>query len=225
GKRVVVRRYRHGVICRVLTGDLFRGPERPLRELKALELARGAGIPVPLALGVFLEPAPAGFIRADLVTEYIPDTIDLLACFRERGGRGADADAIVRAAGRLVARAHQAGMYHSDLNLKNVLIGKTVFGTEAYLLDLDQSFFRPPLSRTEKERNLLRLYRSYRKMVFPERADPRPAIRFLLAYAPREREFRRSFVRRAERSGSRCHRLRWWWRERVFGSRYARPRD
>ena len=221
GKRLVVRRYRHGGLLGGITGDLLVGSGRPLRELAVLERARLAGLPVPLALGVFLHPAFAGLARADLVTEYIPDAEDLLALLR--GNRVADGAACL--AGRLVARAHAAGFYHADLNLKNIVIRETASGLEGYLIDWDQSFFRPRLSRPEKERNLLRLYRSYLKMAFPKRADPRPALRFLLAYAPRDRAFRRSLVRRAQRGGDKWHRWHWRMREKVFGSRYARSRE
>ncbi len=224
-KRVVVRRYRHGGLFRLLTGELLSGGERPLRELGALERARAAGIPVTPALGVFLYPYLAGALRADLVTEYIPDAVDLLSRLSARGADGAGTDGMIRAAARLVSRAHQDGLFHADLNLKNILIRQTDAGPEGYLLDLDRSFFRPRLSRAEKERNLLRLYRSYLKMTYPEVADPRPALRFLLAYAPRDRDWRRFLLRRAGRSGGMVHRWRWGWGERVFGSRYARPGD
>jgi len=226
GKRLVVRRYRHGGLFRSLTGELLIGGKRPLRELAALERARALGIPVSPALGVFLSPARAGTVRADLVTEYLPGTVDLLGLLP--GGRvsSRETDEIIRLAGRLIARAHQAGLYHADLNLKNISIRKSASGPEAYLLDLDRSFFRPRLSRAEIARNLLRLYRSYLKMLFPERADPRPALRFLLAYAPRDRDFRRTLIRRAgRRGGSLWRRRRWRWAEKLFGSRYAKPRE
>lgn len=225
GKRLVIRRYRHGGLLRGLTGELLAGGGRPLRELAVLERARTDGIPVPLALGVFLYPALAGTVRGELVTECIPDSADLLSMLQGARASSGEAAEIIRPAGRLIARAHQAGLYHADLNLKNILIRKSASGTEAYLLDLDRSFFRPQLSRPEKARNLLRLYRSYLKMAFPERADPRPALRFLLAYAPRDRSFRRSLIRRAQRGGDRSRRLSWRWREKMFGSRYARSRE
>ncbi len=225
GKRLVVRRYRHGGLLGGITGDLLAGSGRPLRELAVLERARADGLPVPLALGLFLRPARAGTIRADLVTEQIPGAQDLLGLLAAEGSGSLRADQAVRSAGRLVARAHEKGLYHADLNLKNILIRPGDRRAEAYLLDLDQSLFRPRLPRPEKERNLLRLYRSYLKMAFPKRADPRPALRFLLAYAPRDRAFRRSLVRRAQGGGERWHRWHWRMREKVFGSRYAGSRE
>ena len=225
GKRVVVRRYRHGGLLGGITGELLAGSGRPLRELAVLERARAGGLPVPLVLGVFLRPGRIGTVRADLVTEQIPSAQDLLGLLAAEGSGSPRADQAVRSAGRLVARAHEKGLYHADLNLKNIMIRPGDGRAEAYLLDLDQSFFRPPLSRPEKERNLLRLYRSYLKMAFPKRADPRPALRFLLAYAPRDRAFRRSLVLRARGGGGRWHRWHWRMRERVFGSRYAGSRD
>lgn len=135
----VVRRYRRGGAIAPLLGDKYvrLGAPRPWRELQLSELARGRGISSPRIAAAVLY-ARGLFFRADLATEYVPDSEDLaqLAYGESKRDRAAKLAAF-RAAGRLVRQLGEAGIAHPDLNLKNILIS---FGDSprAWVLDLDR---------------------------------------------------------------------------------------
>jgi 3-deoxy-D-manno-octulosonic acid kinase len=60
---------------------------------------------------------------------------------------------------------HRKGVYHADLNLKNILIRSESEKIRAYLIDFDKARLYPhgtPLSQAK--RNLNRLSRSARKL-------------------------------------------------------------
>ncbi len=196
GERLVLRHYYHGGIFRKLTGDLFFRAGRFLNELALLESARRGGAAVPRATGLLIEPVFPLLCRADLVTVYLPESLDLLSCYRKAlaGGRVPPPEtipAIIAAAGRQTALLHRAGIIHGDLQVKNILVRPDCRPPEVMIIDLD----RARRGRTGREQNLRRLYRSFLKLRLSlpavSRYDP---IRFLRAYAPRDRDFRRRMI-------------------------------
>jgi hypothetical protein len=59
---------------------------------------------------------------------------------------------------------HDAGFFHADLNLKNVLVSAGEGGAQAFLIDWDLAGMPgPPLPRRRRLRNLMRMDRSARK--------------------------------------------------------------
>src|SRR5690606_30819678 len=78
GGRWVVRRYRRGGLVARWLGDRYLrvGLPRPIRELIASAAARRRGVATPRVIAAAVYPAGI-FYRADVITEYIPDSIDL----------------------------------------------------------------------------------------------------------------------------------------------------
>ena len=64
----------------------------------------------------------------------------------------------------LLRKMHHAGIYHADLNLKNILVKKIGDTMEGYIIDLDRARYQPLLKYSQRVDNLLRLYRSLEKM-------------------------------------------------------------
>jgi 3-deoxy-D-manno-octulosonic acid kinase len=163
--RWVVRRYRRGGrVVAPLLGDRYLrlGLPRPLREARASGEARRRGIRTARVVGGAVYPAGA-FYRADLVTEFVPDAVDLARLLFERDDTPeARLDALA-AVGRLIARAAAAGVEHADLNAKNVLVESLPGGAAPLFLDLDRCRVHPPGVRGDAERMLARLERSLRK--------------------------------------------------------------
>jgi tRNA A-37 threonylcarbamoyl transferase component Bud32 len=62
----------------------------------------------------------------------------------------------IRSAGLLVHQFHEAGFFHGDLQLKNILVS----GEQLFLIDFDHSYQKEVLTADEKKKNLLRLNRS-----------------------------------------------------------------
>ncbi|MFH1037889.1 MAG: lipopolysaccharide kinase InaA family protein [PVC group bacterium] len=229
-EKLVVRHYYHGGIFRRLTRDLFLNLRRPLNEISILAAARKAGISVPEPAGLLIETVPPVFCRADLVTVYVPGSQDLLAYYREFPfspgfGDRREKRRIIAAAAREVSLLHRAGIVHGDLQVKNIMIRKTPADLRIFILDFDRAR-RTAIPGARVRKNLLRLYRSFRKMSLSlprvSRYDP---VRFLRAYAPEEKEFRRSTVGavRRRRWRERLHLLKWKLSLRLGGGLYARP--
>jgi 3-deoxy-D-manno-octulosonic acid kinase len=138
------------------------GLSRPLREARASLEARRRGIPTPRVMAGAIYPSGL-FYRADLVTEYVADAVDLAELlFREDRTRRERSD-VLREVGRLIGRTAAAGIEHADLNAKNVLIEAQRGGALPLFLDLDRCRVLPPGLRATPDRMLERLRRSLRK--------------------------------------------------------------
>lgn len=139
--RWVVRHYYRGGAVAGLLGDryLALGRPRPFVEAVAARTARERGIPTPAAVSGAVYPAGV-FYRADIVTEEVPDAVDLadLLFASDPTPGGDEREAALAAAGRLVRRLEQAGLLHPDLNAKNVLVRFGEGGASAHLVDLDR---------------------------------------------------------------------------------------
>jgi 3-deoxy-D-manno-octulosonic acid kinase len=213
GERMVIRHYSHGGLLRFFTRDLYLFGSRSFQELALTEEIRSSGIgtvqPVGAMHRCFLTP----FYRAYLMSLEIPGAKDMVHYLQNIGPQPAGETLvakrkIIRSAGFLLRKFHQAGFFHADLQLKNLLVtdGKVL------LIDFDRSYRKPSLSTGERVKNLLRLDRSvdkWKRYGLP--VSLRDRWRFFLAYAESDREIRET-LRRALRTysiRSFFHRLRW----------------
>ena len=168
-ERWVVRHYRRGGLVARFVQDRYldSGVKRPIRELTASVKARARGVATPEVVAAAIYPA-GGWYRADIVTRYLPESRDLA----DRLFDDPDAERrrrAMRLAGALLRRAHEAGVVHNDLNLRNILIAGTGDAERAWLLDLDRAVvMRDAAARFERDLMLRRLARSLRKL---ERAN------------------------------------------------------
>ncbi|MEX2472281.1 MAG: lipopolysaccharide kinase InaA family protein [Gemmatimonadota bacterium] len=180
--RWAVRHYLRGGAVAALLRDRYLdvGASRPERELEASSAARARGLPTPAVVAGATYPAGPMRYTADLVTELVPDSMDLARVLFEAppAGRGrSDAapttpsrsDAL-RATGALLVRTAMAGVRHADLNARNVVIRDGDDGVEAYLVDLDRGRIRntprPADARAMRDRlthSLRKLGRGYGK--------------------------------------------------------------
>ncbi|QSX37382.1 3-deoxy-D-manno-octulosonic acid kinase [Shewanella sedimentimangrovi] len=153
----VLRHYWRGGLMEKFSKDayFYTGLERTraLAELRLLEQLYSEGLPVP-------KPIAARIIRkglwysADILIERIEDCVDLVA-FLEQHPMTAEQWCQL---GSTLARFHRRGVYHADLNAKNILIGNGEF----YLIDFDRGELRTPASQWQQS-NLDRLLRSFNK--------------------------------------------------------------
>jgi tRNA A-37 threonylcarbamoyl transferase component Bud32 len=85
----------------------------------------------------------------------------------------------------LLRQFHQAGFFHGDLQLKNILVSEE----KPFLIDFDHSYQRGILTAPEKRKNLLRLNRSvekWKRLGLPISRTDR--LRFFKAYAGEDNE-------------------------------------
>lgn len=175
GLRGILKHCRRGGL---LKGDLFFGLRRPLKEFLLSDQARRKGIPTPAVAAARVRSILGLGYRGDLLIVEIPGAKDLGDLLRHPPATARERNRAIRAAAQAVRKAHDAGLLHADLNLKNILVR----GDEGWVIDLDKSRLKEgPLGAGERAANLLRLYRSFLKKGGRGSA-PR---RFLAAYGDR----------------------------------------
>jgi tRNA A-37 threonylcarbamoyl transferase component Bud32 len=207
GERMLIRScIRGGVLGRFLQDKyLNHGTPRPMEELKISEFAQAQGIPTPDVLAVAVERVSPFFYRGALAVREISPSRDLQAEFLaiehppERGTIKKKRQ-IMSLSGGLVAKMHDAGIYHADLHLKNILISEEEESPKLYLLDFDAAKIFRPLSDLRKCLNLLRLYRSAEKVNRRNHVITRTdLLRFLHSYAGKSSNSFRELVAKLNR--------------------------
>lgn len=225
----LLRHYRRGGLVQHLLGDCYWGKERFLREVLVSEWARRQGIPTSEVIALRVEKKGWGFYGADLLTREIEGSQDLDVVLKswQQGGvplsNGVREDAL-RSVAFLLQRMHLAGLYHWDLNLKNILLQPAPQGLNSYVIDLDQARIRVPLSKKGRAQNLARLYRSLEKNRYLGTVlTKRDILGFIEVYSRDEPEVERD-CKRLIRQGLPSlwfHRLFWrlagWWRVLTQG--------
>src|SRR4030042_5705453 len=185
GKRMVFRKYSHGGMLRTITVKLYFFGARSFRELALTDEIRSCGISTISPIGAIHHRIFFLFYQAYFLSLEVPNAIDLIQYFQEMRARPtyenlSSKRKTIRSAGLLIRQFHQAGIFHGDLQLKNILIA----GDQVLLIDFDRSYRRSNLSIQEKMKNLIRLNRSAEKEIqqgLPLTRTDR--WRFFLAYA------------------------------------------
>ncbi|MFI3246226.1 MAG: 3-deoxy-D-manno-octulosonic acid kinase [Ferrimonas sp.] len=157
GGAYVLRHYYRGGLPGRLIRDryLWLGltRTRAYQELHLLEQLVALNLPVskPVAAQIV---RVGGCYRAELITERLQGCQDLIQWLQQRPLALAQWQAL----GGVLARFHRHGVYHADLNGKNILFD----GQQFYLIDFDRGALRAPESRWQQA-NLMRLARSFKK--------------------------------------------------------------
>jgi 3-deoxy-D-manno-octulosonic acid kinase len=162
----VVRHYARGGAIAPLLGDRYLrvGTPRPAREAAVSDRARALGVATPEVRAFAVYPSGL-FYRAEIATARIADAADLAAVsLGPDAGDDARRTLAWRAAGLLLRRAFDAGLVHSDLNLRNVLIAWADGEAMAHLLDLDGGRVVKRISPRHVHAMLQRLHRSRLKL-------------------------------------------------------------
>jgi 3-deoxy-D-manno-octulosonic acid kinase len=155
-----LKRMRRGGLTARLWRDRYPTAGRLVAMLAASGEARRRGIATPRAVALLVERDPVLF-SAFLATEEIENAEDLA----RRARRGAMTEHDVAETKRAVARMHDAGMDHPDLNLGNILVSPE----GVHIVDLDRVRFADgPLPTSDRERALRRLARSCAKITGSE---------------------------------------------------------
>lgn len=149
--------YRGGVPGRILTDQfLFTDFEktRSVREYHLLHKMFTDGLPVPKPIAAHVQRS--GLIyRANLLIERIPQSQDLGRWLLHKELSKSSWMAI----GHAIAELHNAGVWHADLNCKNILWQAE--SGKAWLIDFDRSEYRE--GTTWRANNMARLLRSFEK--------------------------------------------------------------
>ena len=189
---MVLRQYSHGGLLRAITGNLYLFGARSFRELALTEEIRTCGIPTIISIGAIHHRISFPFYQAYFLSLEVPRAMDLAQYLQQIGPNPSRENLLlkrktIRSAGFLICQFHQAGFFHSDLQIKNIL----VTGDQLLLIDFDRSYRKPALSVRKRVKNLLRLNRSAEKWkrlgLSITRTD---RWRFFLAYAGSDKKIR-----------------------------------
>lgn len=158
GGEWVLRHYRRGGLVARWVEDhyLWTGARRSraFAEWRLLAALVGQGLPVPAPVAARVRRRGMRY-RADLITVRIPEAESLAERLRRRPLPAAQWQAL----GGVIARFHEAGVYHHDLNAHNILIDRR---GRFWLIDFDRGRLRRP--GRWRRRNIARLRRSLDKI-------------------------------------------------------------
>jgi len=128
---------------------------RSIAELKMLEQMRELALPVPKPLAARVERVGLLQYRNDILIETIPGTKDGFKILKKNKLSSKTWFNI----GTTIRRFHDQGVFHSDLNIHNILIDKNDC---IHVIDFDRCEFRNQADDWKKQ-NLQRLQRSLLK--------------------------------------------------------------
>jgi serine/threonine protein kinase len=130
-----------------------------------------------------------------LFSKEISESIDLSGLFNELKQtspqeRFKKKREVIKVVARSIFSMHTQGIYHSDLNIKNILICQNDVSVEpeVYIIDFDKALLKERLSAREKIGNLLRFIRSLEKYKFKggtiTRTDQARLLKEYIKYDP-----------------------------------------
>jgi hypothetical protein len=198
---IVIRQYRRGGKIQRFVSSLYWGASRPLRELWVGFQAQARGVATADIIAACHLEVFGPLHRGYLVSREIHAGQDVAGYLenlphplpRERLVQKRKA---IENLGTLVRTMHDAGIWHADLNLKNLLLeGGDAEAMRCYVIDFDKSKVYGSLSERKRINNLLRLNRSAEK--FKAKGLPitrTDVLRFLRAYCQGPPDFK-SIVR------------------------------
>lgn len=160
---VVLRQYLRGGWAAKLSRQSYFfsrvSRSRPFREFHLLTALYEQGLPVPKPVAALCEFR--GLISSGaLLTACIPSAqtlADVLASQSDDPNSRAD---IWERVGKCIRQFHDAGVWHADLNARNILLDA---GFRVFLIDFDKARFTPG-EKVDGEGNLTRLKRSLVKL-------------------------------------------------------------
>jgi 3-deoxy-D-manno-octulosonic acid kinase len=162
---VIVRHYcRGGLIGRFVRDVYWDRPPRPWAELICTEVARQRAVPTVEVLAAGVTWGAVGSYRGTLVTREAKGFLNLWEWLVARPV-GQERETMAATVARTIARMHDAGIAHADLNLTNILVQRSANLPTVLVIDFDRArVFSAPVSRPQRERNLRRLRRSLDKL-------------------------------------------------------------
>jgi len=166
-ERFVVRDYRHGGLLGKLFGGIFLNGDRPLNEMFTSEIASQRGVPSAEVIAVAKRRLWGIFYKAKFISKEIDGAVDMVEFLKKSSAEFMQRykKSVIFALVKLIRNMHDAGIYHADLHLKNILLKKDSNGEfTAYIIDLDKSVVLDKLDIQQRIKNLLRLDRSLEKL-------------------------------------------------------------
>jgi 3-deoxy-D-manno-octulosonic acid kinase len=184
GMDMLIKNLCRGGLVRWINRNLYFSRDRLFNEAVLTNHLIAHKVPMaPMLLGR-AEHAAMNFYRLQLGTLEIAGAVPLLDLFKAEPVDTGLLMSTMELAGRSVRALHDAGVYHHDLNLGNLLLASFDpfdTGSPVKVIDLDRSRRYRNLAPKARAANLARLYRHAVKNRFEERMDLRKYWRCFLA--------------------------------------------
>jgi tRNA A-37 threonylcarbamoyl transferase component Bud32 len=220
----VVRDYWHGGLFGKILRGIFWDRLRPLRELSICEAAGNSGIKTSEVIAIVKNRILGPVYKCRLVSKEITGAIDLMELLLnpEENKLVVRKRQIISKAAKAVKEMHDAGIYHADLHLKNILVQSAAGGkVNVYIIDLDKSRQYEEISLHKRMRNIMRLDRSVEKMIrnnrvtfdetYPFPISKTDKLRFLKEYVKTDNKSEKPlrYYLQSYKTSHNLHRL-WW---------------
>jgi 3-deoxy-D-manno-octulosonic acid kinase len=167
---VVLREYlRGGWVAKFSRDRYFYSTisrSRPFREFHILAALYQQGLPVPRPVAALCEHRGI-FASGSIMTACISAAQTLADVLPATGNRSESGEYLWTAVGKCIRRFHDAGVWHADLNARNILLDSE---QQVFLIDFDRARFTPGKAVNGKN-NLSRLNRSLAKLWPAEEAS------------------------------------------------------
>ncbi len=212
GLKLAARKYGHGGLFRAVTRDRFSSGRRVAEEAEILSRLRAQGFPAVSPFCAVIESAFVGK-RLYLLTFLEEETTDLLTYLQMSAPR--QRLRVAKKLAYLFRLLEQAGVYHPDLHLNNVLVTP---GQSLVFLDFDRAR-RKDLKHDDVESMLWRLARFIGKMEREGRmtVDEREKTLFLRVYDRLSgRDMTAAMQKKAAAKGN-IHRVGWFLESLLYG--------
>lgn len=158
GMELVLRHYRRGGVVSQIFKDWYLGLRventRAWREYHMLKKMRELDLPVPRPIAARVQMKKFIY-KADLITERIMNARTFVDALNIEG----DNLLVWKKVGRCIRKFHNMGVYHHDLNARNILVDNDM---SVHIIDFDRCKFRS--GGNWRSRNMLRLKRSLVKI-------------------------------------------------------------
>lgn len=149
--------YRGGLIGKIANdGYFYCGLKRSrvYREFALLEQMRQLNLPVPTPVAARLTRR-AHLYSADIIMHKITDATDVFHLLKKASLNQSTWQNI----GKTIAKFHQAGVFHADLNIHNIMLDTA---GKVWIIDFDRGAFKNP-AKSWQQNNLNRLLVSLKK--------------------------------------------------------------
>lgn len=159
-KNLVLRHYKRGGLVAKISNDSFLFSSialtRCYKELEVLQHLRNNKVNVPRPIAGKVSRRGL-FYKADIITELVPNAIELHELLQCEALTAATWQAI----GLQIQKMHKAQVFHGDINVKNIMLTKQSSPAIIHLLDFDKCDIKH--GNGWKNANLLRFKRSLLK--------------------------------------------------------------
>ena len=161
----IVRHYRRGGLVRHLIRDFYWDrPFRPFAELYVTLAARERGVPTVEILGAGVEKKAFGFYRGLLITREATGFANWWEWLQTKPPQEKRKETSAKIL-QTISTMHDAGIYHADLNVTNILVEPGSSQPEVLIIDFDRArLSSSALHVSQRKRNLARLQRSITKL-------------------------------------------------------------